>query len=304
MQTEFSNPLVSVLMTCFNREIFIGDAIKSVLQSTYINFELIICDDCSSDTTFSIAAAYAEKDSRIQLYRNDTNVGDYPNRNIAASYAKGKYIKYVDSDDIIKPDGLYKMVLAMEIYPEAALGISQFALDEKVIYPQLVSSEQAYKNHYFGLMFLSYGPTGAIIRSDVFKALNGFTHESYISDTTMWLRLSALYPVVEIEPGVVEWRSHPAQEYQYGQDNHSYLRRDYPISMESLNSKDCPLRQEDIMIIKKRLQWKHARDILNLMFKQGKPVMAFKIFLESGLSVSQLIWGILPYNRVKKSFVH
>lgn len=295
-------PLVSVLMTAYNREKYIAEAIESVLASTFTNFEFIICDDCSCDTTYSIAAAYAEADNRIQLYRNNKNVGDYPNRNIAASHAKGKYIKYVDSDDIIKPGGLYKMVLAMETYPEAALGISQFVRDEKVIYPRLVSSEQTYKNHYFGLLFLSYGPTGAIIKSEVFKSLNGFPDERYISDTIMWLRLSALYPVAEIEPGVVEWRSHAAQEYQYGQDNHSYLRRDYPISMESLNSKDCPLRQEDILIIKKRLQWKHARDILNLMFKQGKAVLGCKIFFESKLSLVQLCRGMLPYKLVKKSF--
>src|ERR1700689_462412 len=120
-------PLVSILMTAFNREKYIAEAIESILQSTYKNFELIIVDDCSKDKTVEIAKSYAQKDSRIKVYVNEKNLGDYPNRNKAASYANGKYLKYVDSDDIIYPHCLDVMVGCMEKFSEAAFGLSSVA---------------------------------------------------------------------------------------------------------------------------------------------------------------------------------
>ncbi len=296
--------LVSVLMTSYNRENYIAEAIESVLASSHTDFELIISDDASTDTTVQIARRYADKDNRIKVFVNPVNSGDYPNRNTAASYSKGKYIKYVDSDDTISQDGLYKMVSAMEAHPEAALGISQFDFEENIVYPQLVSSEQAYMDHYFGLKILSYGPIGAIIKREVFVALNGFANERYISDTEMWLKLSAIYPVVKIEPGVVEWRRHTDQEYHYGHNDYSYLRLSYPVFIASLNSKNCPLKPEDITIIKNRLQWKHARDILMLALKKGHFKIAYTIFKESGFNLFQLTKGFLPYSMVKKNFYH
>src|SRR5579862_5201402 len=114
-------PLVSVLMTAYNREEFIAKAIQSILDSTYSNFELIVVDDCSTDSTIRIAKEYETKDKRIRVFLNEKNLGDYPNRNKAASYASGKYLKYVDSDDIIYPFGLAMMVNRMEAFPEAAI---------------------------------------------------------------------------------------------------------------------------------------------------------------------------------------
>ena len=111
------NPLVSVLMTSFNREKYIAISIKSVLDSSFKDFELIILDDGSTDNTLKIANSFAELDNRIRVYRNEKNLGDYPNRNKVASYAVGKYLKYIDSDDLIYPWGLELMVKMMEDHP-------------------------------------------------------------------------------------------------------------------------------------------------------------------------------------------
>ena len=127
-----NDPLVSVLMTAYNRERYIAEAIDSVLSSTYQNWELIIVDDGSKDNTVTIAKSYAAKDKRIKVYMNEKNLGDYPNRNKAASYAKGKYLKYLDSDDLILLEALYTIVTQMEAFQDAGWGISNFlpALDE------------------------------------------------------------------------------------------------------------------------------------------------------------------------------
>ena len=161
-------------MTAYNRSKFIEEAIKSVLASTYQNFELIICDDASADTTLVIAKSYQQKDDRISIYANKENLGDYFNRNKVASFARGKYLKYLDSDDTISPDGLAKMVSAMEAFPEAALGIVQFNADVSQQYPVCITPTQAYLEHYDGMGILRHGPTGTIIKKDVFKKMNGF----------------------------------------------------------------------------------------------------------------------------------
>ena len=80
---------LSLLMTSYKRKIFIAEAIESVLVSTYTNFELIIVDG-SNDWTVEIARLYAAKDSRIKLYVNEKNLGDYPNRNQAFNFIKIK----------------------------------------------------------------------------------------------------------------------------------------------------------------------------------------------------------------------
>src|SRR5260370_37746092 len=99
-KTNLEKPLVSVLMTAYNREKYIAQAIESVLASTYTNFELIIVDDRSTDYSVEIARGYERKDKRVRVHVNEKNLGDYPNRNKAASYAVGKYIRYLDSDDV------------------------------------------------------------------------------------------------------------------------------------------------------------------------------------------------------------
>ena len=129
------NPKISILTTVYNREKYLVACMDSVLASSYQDWELIIVDDVSTDTSLAIAKSYEKKDARIKVYVNDKNLGDYPNRNKAASYAKGKYIKYLDADDLIYPRGLEVMVHAMEQFPEAGLGISQKVVEDEKPYP-------------------------------------------------------------------------------------------------------------------------------------------------------------------------
>ena len=97
-----ARPTVSVLLTAFNRERFIGPAIESVLAQTFADFELLVVDDCSTDGTVQVARGYLS-DPRVRLVQNERNLGDYPNRNHAATFAVGEYIKYHDSDDVMYP---------------------------------------------------------------------------------------------------------------------------------------------------------------------------------------------------------
>lgn len=95
--------LVSVNMIAFNVARYIEDSIKSIVNQTYANWELIIIDDGSSDDTLKIANHYAALDSRIKVFPNNTNEGIVYSRNKALHYSSGEYIAVLDSDDIALP---------------------------------------------------------------------------------------------------------------------------------------------------------------------------------------------------------
>lgn len=96
--------LVSVIMPAYNCEKFISASIESVISQTYENWELLIVDDCSIDNTHKIVNQYASKDSRIKLFRQNTNLGVSHARNRAIKESDGRYIAFLDSDDIWKKE--------------------------------------------------------------------------------------------------------------------------------------------------------------------------------------------------------
>ena len=95
-----NQPLVSIITPSYNSEKYIGETIKSVLNQSYINWELVIVDDCSTDKTWDIIRGYALKDSRIKIHKNEVNSGSGITRNRAIDIARGRYIAFIDSDDI------------------------------------------------------------------------------------------------------------------------------------------------------------------------------------------------------------
>lgn len=101
--------LVSIIMPAYNSAAFIAQSIDSVLAQTHSNWELLIVDDCSTDDTVSIVKAYTS-DPRIKLQVFDKNSGAGIARNTAVSNAKGKYIAFLDSDDLWKPEKLRKQI--------------------------------------------------------------------------------------------------------------------------------------------------------------------------------------------------
>jgi glycosyltransferase involved in cell wall biosynthesis len=113
-----ASPLISVVMTAWNRELYIGESIDSVLRQTYENFELIVVDDGSTDDTCGVVEAF--KDSRIRLFRRPHS-GIISSANFGVSEARGKYVARLDSDDISLPERFRLQVSALELHPLAVL---------------------------------------------------------------------------------------------------------------------------------------------------------------------------------------
>lgn len=102
--------LISVIMPAYNAEKTISCAVESVLAQSYRNWELIIIDDCSDDSTGSIASQYAEKDTRIRIIHNDVNSGVSKTRHKGVMSASGKWLAFLDSDDMWAKDKLEKQM--------------------------------------------------------------------------------------------------------------------------------------------------------------------------------------------------
>ncbi len=105
-----STPLVSIAMTTYNGEKFLQEQIDSILNQTYENLEIIICDDFSKDLTIEILYAYAKKDKRIKFISNEKNLGFMKNFEKAISLTQGEYIALADQDDIWKPNKIAKLL--------------------------------------------------------------------------------------------------------------------------------------------------------------------------------------------------
>lgn len=105
--SENSRPLVSIITPCYNTGKFITETIESVLSQTYQNWEMLICDDCSTDNSVEIIQAYADKDSRIKLFKTPHNTGTPAEpRNISLNNAKGYSVAFLDADDQWLPNKL------------------------------------------------------------------------------------------------------------------------------------------------------------------------------------------------------
>ena len=105
--------LVSIIMPSYNTAEFISESIQSVLAQSYTDWELIIVDDCSTDNTDEVVRPYLS-DERIKYLKNEKNSGAAVSRNRALREAKGKWIAFLDSDDLWMPDKLSKQIYFME----------------------------------------------------------------------------------------------------------------------------------------------------------------------------------------------
>lgn len=113
-----STPKISVVMPVYNSEKYLRESIESILDQTFTDFEFIIVDDQSTDSSWQIIQEYAKKDPKIVAVKNSGKKGCYPARNCGHRLAKGKYIAVMDSDDIALPERLQTQFDFMEQNPD------------------------------------------------------------------------------------------------------------------------------------------------------------------------------------------
>lgn len=108
------NDLVSIISPVYNSEKYISETINSVINQTYTNWEMILVDDASTDASLAIIQKFQDSDSRIKLYKLEKNSGAGVARNFAIEKAQGRYIAFLDADDLWKPNKLQTQISFLE----------------------------------------------------------------------------------------------------------------------------------------------------------------------------------------------
>jgi hypothetical protein len=275
-------PVVSVLMTAYNREGYIAAAIESVLAQTYGDFELVIVDDTSTDGTREVARRYEAADDRIRVSANTKNLGDYPNRNHAASLARGRFLKYHDSDDLMYPHCLSTMVSALEAEPRAAFAVSTGWAWPGGPCPMLLSPRLCYEREFLGRGLFMAGPASSLFRADVFRALGGFENFGVPSDFMFWLKACTRYSVLLVPADLFWYREHAGQELQSARAARERARV-LGLTWRALHAPECPLDGATLERARSNFAFIAAREIWRDV-RRGALALAAYRYRSAGLS--------------------
>lgn len=202
--------LVSIIMSVYNEELYIAEAIDSVLAQTYSNFELIIINDGSTDKTAAIIQSYQDK--RIRFFNDGLNKNQAVRANEGIALAKGKYIARLDGDDVCLPTRLEKQVSFLETHPEIAIVGTQIIIDDE-------HSNQMYQGktlpvesdilNVYCLFFCPFIHSSIMVRRTVFDQFQ--YDESYIlvQDYEWYSRVLNQYKGANLPDFLIRYRLHP-----------------------------------------------------------------------------------------------
>lgn len=282
-----AGPLVSVLVTSYNREAFIAEALDSVLRQTLADFELIVSDNGSTDRTVAIAREYERRDRRIRVSVNERNLGQFENRRQVASLARGRYLKFHDSDDVMYPHCLATMAAPLEAEPRAGFALSGSRHWPGGPCPMLLTPTLAYEREYLGSGLFHLGPAAAMFRADVFRDLGGFPLAGAPSDFVFWVTACSKVNVLLVPGDLFYYRIHPAQELTAPRSELEYARAT-GHAWRMLNSPECPLTGETLEQAKRNFAFVQARGVYRLL-KRRRFGAATAILKHTGLGASDWI---------------
>ena len=206
-----NRPLVSVLMPAYNSELYIAEAIQSILNQTYQNIELIIFDDGSSDKTRQVIQVFT--DPRIIKVLSDQNYGVVRARNEMIDRTTGKYIALMDADDIADPTRLEKQVSVLETGKYDLCGSAQWVLDEGT--GRIKKSKDRFSDADLRALLAVYcglcnsAMTG---KAEIFKRFKYDTSILTSEDYYLWVQMAAAgFRFLNLPERLITYRRYPAQ---------------------------------------------------------------------------------------------
>ena len=292
-----NQPLVSVIMNCFNGEEYLRDAIDSVISQTYNNWELIFWDNQSKDKSLEIFKSY--KDKRLKYFWANQHTSLYKARNLAIEKSKGDYIAFLDTDDLWEKD---KLELQMNLFNNPEVGvvytnawiikknIKNKKIHEKRKLPQGYIYDNLTKHYNIGIVT-------TIIRKKYYEKLNNKFDErfSIIGDFDLFLRLSKICKFESIQKPVASYRLHGK--------NLSILNKELEIEESELwlNENKSNLEEVQINNIKRKVYY---QKFINCKI-DGKYKECIKILFNSKVNlfnIKNLIVFFTPIFILKKLF--
>ena len=197
-----TTPKISLLMSVYNGEDYLSEAIESVVNQTFTDWELIVINDCSTDGTADILDAFAAKDARIKVYPNEVNLRLPSSLNRGLEFAQGTYIARMDADDICLPDRLQKQYDFMQAHPDVALSSCWFmTLKNGAVASGGCGGRTDYES--IKALLLVTNPIlhpGIIARAEAIKALKYDPSFTCTEDMELWTRFVLARHKIEILP--------------------------------------------------------------------------------------------------------
>lgn len=206
-----SNPLVSVILPCYNAEKFIEASIASIISQTYSNLEIIAIDDSSTDNTFSILQILSKNDNRIKILHNEKNAGLVFSLNKGIVNAKGKYIARMDADDISLPQRIEKQIKFMEQHTDVALcGSGYLIINSENKETGKISLPSENEEIKAALLFTNaFAHPTVVIRKEILERC-GLYEEGLVpaEDYELWIRIAENYKIANIPAYLLKYRVH------------------------------------------------------------------------------------------------
>jgi glycosyltransferase involved in cell wall biosynthesis len=194
-------------MPAYNAERFIGESITSILNQDFSDFELLVIDDSSSDSTPEIVQSMAANDPRIRLVRNPKNLGVGGTRAVGVENAKGEFIAWQDADDISEPNRLSSQISVLESDPNIGVvgGFIQFFSGKYVGKTRRYASEdKLLRSRIFRQNPIAH-PV-ATFRSSVYKEIGNYIDLRLSEDIEMCLRVGTRYKFANVQEVLVRYR--------------------------------------------------------------------------------------------------
>lgn len=215
-------PTVSVIMPVYNGEKFLREAIQSILEQTFKDFELLICDDGSIDKSRALAEQFTRTDVRVRLLGGQ-HVGLEETLNRGLREAQGEFIARMDADDIALPDRLAKQVEFLQTHPEVVVVGGQVVVIDEAGNPRHVwdmpqDHRKIDENHILGRNIAIIHPTVMMRRDAVLKA-GGYrvVAKNCVEDIDLWLRLAEAGRLANLPDVVLRYRQTSASSSSRGE---------------------------------------------------------------------------------------
>lgn len=197
--------LVSIILPVHNGEKFLEESVKSVLNQTYTNFELIVVNDCSTDSSESIIKRYQRIDSRIRYYKNETNLKLPRSLNVGFNHARGEYLTWTSDDNLFRPDALKTMVTFLDEHPDVALVYADSnnidAEGKTTGYFQAGPEDELKYHNVVGACFM--------YTKKVMEEVGGYDPSMFlVEDLEYWLRIHLNHRISPLNVCLYDYRYH------------------------------------------------------------------------------------------------
>ena len=198
-------------MPNYNGGTFLPEAIESILNQTFRDFEFIVIDDGSTDNSWEIIQEYAKKDSRIRSFKNEKNYHIVYTRNRGISLSRTDLVAFLDSDDVAMPERLEIQLEFMKNNSDCGVCGSNFEIinekSELIGHKEFPENDNEIKKSFF--FFNPFGQNTVIIRKECFNKV-GLYNDEYrnAEDLDMWIRIGSKYALHNIQKELVKYRVH------------------------------------------------------------------------------------------------